>query len=156
MRPTRAHPNDPDVLAGQTDVAAPDGPNDEINTGYLWDSALRAGLTVRNYGFFVDGTCYNEPACARSPGARSRRLPAPSWATRRTLLSLLTPIPTSAVSTTTFPDYYRFTEWEREFDANYAKGGLPSLSLVRLMHDHTGNFATAIDLVNTPETDASR
>ena len=51
-----------------------------------------------------------------------------------------------------FPDYYRYTEWEREFDANYAKGGLPSLSLVRFMHDHTGNFGTAIDLVNTPET----
>ena len=30
-------PNDPDVLPGQTDVAAPDGPNNEINTGYLWD-----------------------------------------------------------------------------------------------------------------------
>ena len=28
-------PNDPDVLAGQTDVDAPDGPNDEVNTGYL-------------------------------------------------------------------------------------------------------------------------
>jgi hypothetical protein len=51
-----------------------------------------------------------------------------------------------------FADYYRFMEWEREFNANYAKGGLPSLSLVRFMHDHTGNFGTAIDLVNTPET----
>ena len=51
-----------------------------------------------------------------------------------------------------FPDYYRYTDWEREFDANYAKGGLPNLSLVRFMHDHTGNFGTAIDLVNTPET----
>ena len=51
-----------------------------------------------------------------------------------------------------FPDYYRYTEWARDFDANYAKGGLPSLSLVRFMHDHTGNFGTAIDLVNTPET----
>jgi DNA-binding beta-propeller fold protein YncE len=50
-----------------------------------------------------------------------------------------------------FPDYYRFTEWEREFNANYAKGGLPNLSLVRFMHDHTGNFGTAIAGVNTPE-----
>jgi hypothetical protein len=50
-----------------------------------------------------------------------------------------------------FPDYYRYTEWEREFNANYAKGGLPNLSLVYLMHDHTGNFGTAIDGVNTPE-----
>ena len=39
-------------------------PNNEVNTGYLWDSALRAGLTVRNYGFFLDVTCYSEPSCA--------------------------------------------------------------------------------------------
>ncbi len=50
-----------------------------------------------------------------------------------------------------FPDYYRYKEWEREFDARYARGGLPALSLVRFMHDHTGNFDTAMDGVNTPE-----
>ena len=54
-------PDDPDVLPGQTDVAAPDGPNNEVNTGFLWDSALRANLTVRNYGFAVDGTRYTFP-----------------------------------------------------------------------------------------------
>ena len=52
-------PADPDLMAGQTDVAAPDGPNNQVNTGYLWDSALRAGLTVRNYGFLVDGARYS-------------------------------------------------------------------------------------------------
>ena len=41
----------------------PDGPDNEVNTGYLWDNALRAGLTVRDYGWFVDTTCYNVPAC---------------------------------------------------------------------------------------------
>ncbi|HEV2425030.1 MAG TPA: putative Ig domain-containing protein [Terriglobia bacterium] len=51
-------PNDPDVLAGQADVAAPDGPDNEVNTGHLWDAALRAGVTLRNYGFFLDVTCY--------------------------------------------------------------------------------------------------
>lgn len=50
-----------------------------------------------------------------------------------------------------FPDYYRFTEWQRDFKANYANGGLPQLSFVRFMHDHTGNFSTAIAGVNTPE-----
>ena len=56
-------PNDPDVLPGQTAVSAPDGPNNEINTGYIWNAVLRAGLTVRNYGFFIDTTCYNQPGC---------------------------------------------------------------------------------------------
>jgi len=53
----------------------------------------------------------------------------------------------------TYPDFWRYSEWAREFETKYVAGGedLPSLSLVRLMNDHTGNFATAIDSVNTPE-----
>jgi len=132
-------------------VAAPDGPNHEVNTGYLWDSALRAGLTVRNYGFFVDGTYYTEPSCAiplaRDPAATSTVVATPA---NVSLFPYTDPYFRGFDNN--FPDYYRYTEWEREFDANYAKGGLPALSLVRLMHDHTGNFGTAIDLVNTPET----
>src|SRR5262249_98125 len=49
-----------DQLPGSADVAAPDGPDDETGAGYLWDSALRARLTVRNYGFFVDLIHYGE------------------------------------------------------------------------------------------------
>jgi hypothetical protein len=149
-------PNDPDLLPGQTDVDAPDGPNNEVNTGYLWDSALRAGLTVRNYGFFVDITCYNDLTLtcaiplAQDPAST---VPTPTIVAYPTNVSL-TPYTDRYYRgfDNNFPDYYRYTEWEREFDANYAKGGLPSLSLVRFMHDHTGNFDTAIDLVNTPET----
>ena len=46
-------------LPGHADVAAPDGPEDESGAGYLWDAALRSGLTVRNYGFFIDLSHYN-------------------------------------------------------------------------------------------------
>ena len=49
------------------------------------------------------------------------------------------------------PDFYRFREWQREFDTRYSSGGLPALSLVRLPHDHTGNYSTALAGVNTPE-----
>ncbi|HEV2423308.1 MAG TPA: putative Ig domain-containing protein [Terriglobia bacterium] len=143
-------PDDPDVLAGQTDAAAPDGPDHEVNTGYLWDAALRAGLTVRNYGFLIDGTCYNEPTCAIP------LLPDP--AATGTVVANSTNVALSPFTDpyfrgfdNNFPDYYRYTEWARDFDANYAKGGFPSLTLVRFMHDHTGNFGTAIDRVDTPE-----
>jgi DNA-binding beta-propeller fold protein YncE len=50
-----------------------------------------------------------------------------------------------------YPDFYREAEWEREFNGYVANGNLPNLSLVRLMNDHTGNFGSAIDGVNTPE-----
>lgn len=50
-----------------------------------------------------------------------------------------------------YPDFYREQEWEREFNAYVTNGNLPNLSLVRLMNDHTGSFASAIDGVNTPD-----
>jgi len=147
-------PNGEDLLPGQTDVDAPDGPNNEINTGYLWDNALRAGLTVHSYGFFIDTTCYNEPACQtpliHDPFA-TKTVVAPST---NVALSPFTD-PYFRGFDPAFPDYYRFKEWERDFDANYATGGLPNLSLVRFMHDHTGSFSTAIDGVNTPERDVA-
>src|SRR4030095_16233835 len=37
-------------------------------------------------------------------------------------------------------------------DQFVANGDLPSLSLVRLSHDHMGNFATALGGFDTPET----
>jgi YVTN family beta-propeller protein len=141
-----------DLLPGQTDTSAPDGPNDEINTGYLWNNALRAGLTVRDYGFFVDTTCYNEPACqtplAHDPFATNTIVAPPA----SVALAPFTD-PYFRGFDPSFPDYYRFKEWERDFDANYATGGMANLTLVRFMKDHTGNFGVAIDGVNTPDRD---
>jgi DNA-binding beta-propeller fold protein YncE len=143
-----------DLLPGQADVDAPDGPNDEENTGYLWNNALRAGLTVRDYGFFIDTTCYNEPPCqtplAHDPYS-TNTIVAPS--SNVALMPFTDPY--FRGFDPAFPDYYRYTEWERDFDANYASGGLPNLTLVRFMHDHTGSFGTAIDGVNTPERDVA-
>jgi len=145
-----AIPNDPDLMAGQTNSNAPDGPNNEMNAGYLWNAAMRAGLTVRNYGFFVDTTCYSEPQCLipviHDPAATQTVVAYPTDVALRPYTD-----PYYRGFDNNFPDYYRFKEWERDFDANYATGGLPALSLVRLMHDHTGDFDTAIDMVNTPE-----
>src|SRR5205807_5910888 len=56
-----ASPADPDLLPGTADVAALDPPTasgGEAGTGYLWDAALRAGLTLRNYGFYGDLSRY--------------------------------------------------------------------------------------------------
>jgi DNA-binding beta-propeller fold protein YncE len=153
--------DDPDLLPGNANNDGVDGPDNEVNAGrgYLWDAALRANLTVRSYGFWVDGTRYSFP----QPPAPSSQFSIPL-----VRMPALTSPPTQvayseSVSLTpytdiyfrgfdnTFPDYWRFKEWEREFDVYEANGGLPSLSLVRFMHDHTGNFGTAIDGVNTPE-----
>jgi DNA-binding beta-propeller fold protein YncE len=143
-----------DLLPGQADVDAPDGPNDELNTGYLWDDALRAGLTVRDYGFFVDTNCYNEPRCqtplAHDPFATNTIVAPPT----NVALAPFTDQYFRGFDPS-FPDFYRYKEWERDFDTNYATGGLPNLTLIRFMHDHTGNFGTAIDKVDTPERDVA-
>jgi DNA-binding beta-propeller fold protein YncE len=147
--------DDPDVLPGQTDTAAPDGPDNEINTGFLWDAALRAKLTVRNYGFSVDCTRYTFPptstyslSLAHDPASTNT---VTAYPTNVSLIPYTDPY--FRGWDPTYPDHWRFKEWEREFDTKYVNGGedLPQLSLVRLMNDHTGNFATAIDGVNTPE-----
>ena len=146
-------PDDPDILAGQTNVTAPDGPDNEVNTGYLWDAALRAGLSVRNYGFFLDATRYNLDASSSSYLPRTRD-------PFRAKQVVAYPTSVSLASLTDqyfrgfdagFPDFHRFKEWEREFDALDGKNPLPALTLVRFMADHTGNFKAAIDGVNTPE-----
>ena len=43
--------SDPDLLPGPALLTAPDGDRDEEGQGFLWDAAIRAGVSVRNYGF---------------------------------------------------------------------------------------------------------
>lgn len=137
-----ALPNDVDLLPGTTDVAAPDVEG-AAGLGYLWDGALRAGLTVRNYGIYVD----NINAVTATPFADN----------------VVQAVPTKAAlkdNTDLFfrgydqdnADFYLFKEWEREFDQYAAQGKLPNLSFVRFPHDHFGNFGTAKFGVNTPDT----
>ena len=139
---TGTNANDPNVLPGPTNFAAPDGPNHEINTGYIWDQAIRAGLTVRNYGFFVDniGNAVAFPANTTTPQVRPANAAL---------------APSTDVYFRGFDmnnaDYYLYQEWARDFDVNYANSGFPALTLMRLPHDHTGNYSTALSGVNTPE-----
>jgi YVTN family beta-propeller protein len=146
---------DADTLPGTGNVAAPDGPDGQTQQGYLWNSALRANLSVRNYGFFIDLTRYHltgTPYAAlqipldRAPFANSS---VQSYGANPELAPLTDPYFRGFDDN--YPDFYREQEWEREFQGYVAGGNLPSLSLVRLMNDHTGNFGTAIDGVNTPE-----
>jgi YVTN family beta-propeller protein len=142
-------------LPGHSDVAAPDGPEDESGAGYLWDGALRSGLTVRNYGFFIDLSHYNhiqgdDPPIPllRDPAASGMRV---ATATKANLQQVTDPYFRGFDQR--FPDYWRYKEWEREFDGYVANNNLPSLELVRLPHDHLGLFDEAVDGVNTVETE---
>jgi hypothetical protein len=54
-----------------------------------------------------------------------------------------------------FPDYWRIQEWAREFGGFESTGKAPALMLVRLPHDHTGDFGRAIDGVDNVETEVA-
>ena len=142
------------LLPGTNNDGAPDGPQGTPKqSGYLWDSATRAGLTVRNYGFLIDLTRYSGP----TPALQIPLLEDPhsanvtvAYSTNPTLRPVTDPYFRSFDNN--FPDVFRFVEWQREFNQYVTHGNLPNLTLLRLMHDHMGNFATAIDGFTTPET----
>ncbi len=144
-----------DLLPGHADVGAPDGPEeDESGAGYLWDSALRAKLTVRNYGFFANLAHYSDTLqggpplpLLHDPHASGTRVAFP---TKQALEGITDPYFRSFDMR--FADYWRFKEWEREFDEYAKNDSLPALELLRLPHDHFGKFGEAIDGVNTVET----
>lgn len=147
-------PEDPNVLAGARDVAAPDGPEGAEGQGYLWDAALKAKVSVRNWGFYGDLQRYEaaDPALRipleREPWKSGLKVFTPSKAA---LMAISDPYFRGFDQA--FPDYWRFQEWAREFDGFAAAGDAPGLMLVRLPHDHTGSFAEGIDGVNTVETE---
>jgi YVTN family beta-propeller protein len=150
MKEEPGYPNDPNLLPGTANVAAPDGPEGERERGYLWDAAMRAGLSVRNYGFMIDLTPYSNPTHPVP------LIPLPYRTHTRVAFPAnpqLAPVtdPYFRGFDTRFPDYYRELEWQREFDQYVAHGNLPALSLVRLMRDHLGDFAQSIDGLDTPE-----
>jgi YVTN family beta-propeller protein len=140
------------LLLGTADVSAPDSPEGEEGAGYLWDSALRAGLNVRNYGFFIDLGPYSVPVV--SGGTPLLRHPFDtSTPVAYSTKAALQPVTDQFFRgyDNHFPDFYRVDEWSREFDQFETDGNLPNLEFVRVMHDHTGSFGSAIDGVNTPE-----
>jgi YVTN family beta-propeller protein len=154
------------ILPGSKDVNAPEGDGEldpDAVGGFLWDAALRAGKTVRNYGFFID-LAYYETSNAQVDPTR----PDPN----NPLYIPISPtpfadnIPQSPVGKTVLrdktdiyfrgydqkhPDIYLYNEWERDIDRYLKKNELPNLSLVRLHHDHFGNFNNAVAGLNTAE-----
>ncbi len=133
------------LLPGTANDFATDGPGGTpAQLGYLWDSAFRAGLSVRDYGFLVDIVRYNIPVAIggadliENPAATHTTI---AWPANPTLAPVTDPYFRGFDNA--YPDAWRLEEWTREFRQYQALGNLPNLSLVRLMHDHTGNFCSA-------------
>jgi DNA-binding beta-propeller fold protein YncE len=135
--------DDDDILPGTADIAAPDGAAGAASVRYLWDGALQAGLSLRNYGFFpADGATdpHNPQALKKSDHPFAEHaiqfVPALPRLARYS-------DPYFRSFDVTYPDFRRVGEWRREFDGYVKTGKLPALTLLRLPNDHFGDFAHA-------------
>jgi len=136
------------LLPGTGNHASADAPFG-IEDGYIFNAVLKAGGTVRNYGFLVNniGSIGTKAAPVSDPFGAGIIQVAPL----DPALAPLTDLYFRGYDQN-YPDLWRFDEWKREFDQFVANRNLPSLSLVRISHDHMGSFGSALGGVNTPET----
>jgi DNA-binding beta-propeller fold protein YncE len=140
----------PNILAGDGDHAATDGPSG-YQEGYIFNAVLNAGGTVRNYGWMANtpgsiGTIANPISDPFAAGVIQ------TTTANQLLYENGFYDPYFRAYDQAYPDYWRFNEWNREFQQFVANGNLPSLEMIRgLSHDHTGSFSAALGGVNTPE-----
>ena len=100
------------IVDDDDDAAAP-------STGYLWDAAVRKGISLRNYGEFV----------LDDQKTKVRR------ATRRALVAN-TNLDYPGFDLT-IPDQQRVDVWLADFKQWVARGDMPALQILRLPNDHT-------------------
>lgn len=163
------------ILPGTRDVNAPEGDGElekEAIGGYLWDAALRAGKTVRNYGFFINLAYYDTEQTDPTKPDPDNQFYIPIAPNPHSVGAPSSPtpfasnIPQSPVTKVVLrdrtdiyfrgydqkhPDIYLYNEWARDLDRYLKNNDLPNLMLVRLPHDHFGNFDQAVAGLNTAE-----
>ena len=96
-------------------------PADDVNepgNGYLWDAALAARITLRNYGEFTRHARDGKWSANKTSLAEHTDRDYPGWDLK-------------------LRDQVRVDEWLREFRGYEASGSLPALSIVWLPNDHT-------------------
>lgn len=145
-------PDDDDVLPGPRAITSPDPDDDDRpGEGYLWNAAIEAGLTVRNYGFASDFLYGADNPNAIPPLREPFKTKTRVYVSNDRALADRSD-PYYRGFDLQVPDFWRYTEWAREFDDLDQKDALPQLMLVRLGADHFGDFDHGLDGVNTVET----
>jgi YVTN family beta-propeller protein len=136
------------LLPGGGNHASSDAPFGS-QEGYIFDAVLQAGKTVRNYGMLVNN--FGRIVINGNPVSDPFSAGEIQVGPLKPSLAPFTDVYYRGYDQN-YPDLWRYNEWKREFDLFVKNGNLPNLSLVRISHDHTGSFGTALAGVNTPET----
>jgi DNA-binding beta-propeller fold protein YncE len=136
------YPNEPDILPGTRNVFDVDGPGGEAGAGYIWNAAVRGGLTIRDYGIFT--RLFNVTVPEKDVAKNRIGADNPG--------QILAAYSTADWPSSHDPDFPRVLQWKRDFAEFVARKEAPSLTTMMLGGDHFGNFSKALYGVNTPET----
>ncbi|MSV28413.1 MAG: hypothetical protein EXQ52_06665 [Bryobacterales bacterium] len=120
----------PNSYAGRRKVYDYEGqePTSAPPAGYLWTNAAAAGVTMRNYGYFVNNVAKPQPGAAAISGTRDpvlQRVTNPNY-------------PGFDLD---YPDVERAKVFLADLGSFEKSGEMPALLLVRLGNDHTSGTA---------------
>jgi YVTN family beta-propeller protein len=113
----------PDDYRGKRPERDEPGDADDPAAGYVWDAAIRKGLTLRNYGEYSEATAADAAGRVRTRAA----LPALAPYTH----------PGYPPFDTSIPDQRRADIWIEEMHAFEKAGRMPALEILHLPNDHT-------------------
>ncbi len=122
--------------------------------GHLWDSAVKAGVSFKNYGEYIEYNSFLTPTGSTTEPRGSTS----STTCRLTSVALRISSTTSARSPRTprcpnlinhtvqnypqfdlgIPDQFRFDIWNQDFQNDVTNGTVPQLEFMWISSDHTG------------------
>ncbi|MGC2368481.1 MAG: bifunctional YncE family protein/alkaline phosphatase family protein [Candidatus Sulfotelmatobacter sp.] len=131
--------------------------------GHLWDVAVKAGVTFKNYGEYIEYNTFNPPqGCTAPPGAASNYC-EPLWIDffnditayecgaetqlyNENTVASHSPLPNLINHTFQtypqfdlgIPDQFRFDIWNQDFQNDINNGTVPQLEFMWISSDHTG------------------
>ena len=138
--------------------------------GHLWDQAAKAGVSLKNYGEYIEYNTFNVPGCTPTSvnGFVISNSCEPTWTQfyNDTLLyesnseaelqyynaiGSVSPLPNLINNTVQrypqfdlgIPDQYRFDVWNQDFQKDVNSGTVPQLEFMWISSDHTGGPPTA-------------
>jgi YVTN family beta-propeller protein len=114
--------------------------------GYLWDTALRAGLSIRHYSAYLAGPEKYVRHADRVGAVQG-------YPQYKTLTNYTNPY--FYQWDTNIPDEWRYEVWKDQFDQDVKNGTMPAFQFMCIMMDHTGSFDSNVANLDTPELDVA-
>jgi len=136
-------------------------------SGHLWDSAVKAGISFKNYGEYIEYNTFHVPGCTPIPGFSGSC--HPTWSQfyadtqayesgeKKQLQYFNTirshsPLPNLINHTVQnypqfdldIPDQFRVDIWKQDFEKDVRAGSVPQLSILWISSDHTGGPPTSV------------